>query len=225
MVALDVHPDARATESIVRAAQVTPGMEVLDIASGTGEPALTLAETAGHVTATDLGPQMLVSAEENARARGVGNVTFTHADVHELPFGDASFDRVTCRFGIMYFADVDRALGEIRRVLARAPAPPGIPINRSSPHGEDPFANSRAARPDPARPTLPLTSRQPAEVLMASHRRATSNAHCPGPGAGLCDRFSSAPPTVRFFGADGARTCSRRSSPHCAATKNTAGSR
>jgi SAM-dependent methyltransferase len=109
-----------ATDAIVRGAQVKPGMQVLDIASGSGEPAMTLAElvgAGGHVTATDLGPGMLVTAEENARKRKITNMTFRPADVHELPFGDASFDRVTCRFGAMFFANVPRALREIRRVL------------------------------------------------------------------------------------------------------------
>ena len=59
-----------ATGAIVEAARIKPGMRVLDLASGTGEPALTLARAvgpAGHVTATDLGPGMLKAAEENAK--------------------------------------------------------------------------------------------------------------------------------------------------------------
>src|SRR5688572_15342656 len=66
-----------ATEAIVRAAQIEPGMRVLDLAGGTGEPALSLAEAVGpdgHVTATDFVPEMLAVAEENARQRGLGNL-------------------------------------------------------------------------------------------------------------------------------------------------------
>ena len=51
-----------ATETIVQAARLKPGMKVLDLASGAGDPALTLAEMVGpdgHVTATDLVPEML----------------------------------------------------------------------------------------------------------------------------------------------------------------------
>ena len=109
-----------ATGAIVEAARVKPGMRVLDLASGTGEPALTLARAvgpAGHVTATDLGPGMLKAAEENAKQAGLTNLTFREADAHQLPFPDESFDRVTCRFGVYYFADVGQALREIRRVL------------------------------------------------------------------------------------------------------------
>jgi SAM-dependent methyltransferase len=111
---------AAAKDAIVEAIEVKRGMQVLDLASGTGEPALTLAELAGsegHVTATDLGPGMLATAEENARQAGLNNMTFLQADAHALPFPDQSFDRVTCRFGVMYFADSFQALREIYRVL------------------------------------------------------------------------------------------------------------
>ena len=109
-----------AKEAIIAAAQIAPGQFVLDIASGTGEPALTIAAmvgSAGHVTATDLGAGMLAVAEEDAHAHGLKNLTFQQADAHALPFADASFDRVTCRFGAMYFADSPTAFREIHRVL------------------------------------------------------------------------------------------------------------
>ena len=111
---------AEAKEALVQAVQAEPGMQVLDIASGTGEPALTLAEVVGpegHVTATDLGQSMIAVAKENAEKAGLTNMTFLQADAHELPFSDQSFDRVTCRFGVMFFADLPQALSEIYRVL------------------------------------------------------------------------------------------------------------
>ncbi|HEY9841010.1 MAG TPA: methyltransferase domain-containing protein [Candidatus Obscuribacterales bacterium] len=109
-----------ATELIVQAAQAGTGMQVLDLACGTGEPALTLAEavgTEGHVTATDLVPEMLAAAEEYAHQRGLTNLSFRVADIESLPFADQSFDAVTCRFGIMFCPNVGKALAEIRRVL------------------------------------------------------------------------------------------------------------
>jgi len=60
---------------------------------------------------------MLAVAEENAQEAGLTNLSFQEADVHALPFPDEMFDRVTCRFGVMYFADVNQALREVRRVL------------------------------------------------------------------------------------------------------------
>jgi len=95
-------------------------MRVLDLASGSGEPALTLArhvDATGHVVATDLSQGMLDLAEENARKVGLANISFRQADAHRLPFDNESFDCVTCRLGIMYFVDVHGALMEIRRVL------------------------------------------------------------------------------------------------------------
>jgi SAM-dependent methyltransferase len=109
-----------ATEVMVQAAQVKPGMQVLDVASGTGEPALTLAEAVGpegHVTATDLVPEMLTVAQENARKRGLTNLTCQQADAEALPFAPHTFELVTCSFGIMFCPDAGQALREIRRVL------------------------------------------------------------------------------------------------------------
>ncbi len=109
-----------ATDLMINALAVHPGMRVLDVASGPGEPALSIAAAIapdGQVTATDLTPEMLASAEENARARGVATIAFRQADAESLPFPDGSFDAVTCRFGAMLFPDIQKALGEMRRVL------------------------------------------------------------------------------------------------------------
>lgn len=111
-----------ATEAILEAAQLRPGMRVLDLASGVGDPALSIAEAvgpSGHVVATDLGPGMIGLAEELARARGLRNIEFRVAHVESLPFPDESFDVVTCRFGVMFFPDQLRAFQECRRVLKR----------------------------------------------------------------------------------------------------------
>lgn len=109
-----------ATDLLVARAHPRPGMQVLDLASGTGEPALTLAPLVapgGTVTATDLIPEMLAVAAEAAARRGLANICFQPADAGRLPVADASVDLVTCRFGIMFFPDVPRALNEVRRVL------------------------------------------------------------------------------------------------------------
>lgn len=109
-----------ATDLIVAAAHVTPGMHVLDVASGAGEPALTLAATVGprgRVTATDVAPAMLAIAYDLARQSSVSNMTCMVAGADCLPFAAARFDTVTCRFGIAHVPDYARALREIRRVL------------------------------------------------------------------------------------------------------------
>jgi ubiquinone/menaquinone biosynthesis C-methylase UbiE len=109
-----------ATELVVRGAGLAPGMKVLDLASGTGEPALSVARAVGpqgRVVATDLVPQMLEAARQNAAAQGLDNLEFRTADAESLPFSDGEFDRVTCRFGIMFFPDIPKAMAEVRRVL------------------------------------------------------------------------------------------------------------
>jgi len=109
-----------ATEAILEAARLRPGMNVLDLASGVGDPALSIAEAvgpSGHVVATDLGPGMIGLAEELARARGLRNIEFRVANAESLPFTDQSFDVVTCRFGVMFFPDQIKAFRECRRVL------------------------------------------------------------------------------------------------------------
>ncbi len=108
------------TRAIVEAAHVSPGMNILDVACGSGEPAISLAtllEGNGDVMGVDISPEPLKIAEERAAQRGLHNVKFQSADAHNLPFPDNRFDRVTSRLGIMFFADLPRALGEIRRVL------------------------------------------------------------------------------------------------------------
>jgi len=104
----------------VAVGRVVRGAHVLDLASGPGEPALTLAHLVGprgHVVATDIAPAMLAAAQEQAVAQGLTNISFEVADAQNLPFASASFDVVTCRFGIAHVPDYQRALEEIRRVL------------------------------------------------------------------------------------------------------------
>jgi len=109
-----------ATEAILEIAQLQPGMKVLDLASGVGDPALAIAKVVGpdgKVVATDLGTGMMSLAEEIARTKGLKNIEFKIAHAESLPFPSESFDAVTCRFGVMLFPDPVAALMECRRVL------------------------------------------------------------------------------------------------------------
>jgi SAM-dependent methyltransferase len=60
---------------------------------------------------------MIEIAAENARAVGLDKLEFRVADAEGLPFPDESFDAATSRIGAMSFVDIQRALGEIRRIL------------------------------------------------------------------------------------------------------------
>jgi SAM-dependent methyltransferase len=91
----------------------------LDIASGTGEPGLSIARlaTTGRVVLTDLVPEMLDIATRRARAQGIDNVETKVCSADDLPFDDATFDGVSVRFGYMFFPDVAKATAEFARVL------------------------------------------------------------------------------------------------------------
>jgi SAM-dependent methyltransferase len=91
----------------------------LDVASGTGEPGLTIARLAarGHVVLTDLAPEMLDIATRRAHAQEITNVETRVCSADDLPFGDAVFDSVSVRFGYMFLPDVARATTEFARVL------------------------------------------------------------------------------------------------------------
>jgi ubiquinone/menaquinone biosynthesis C-methylase UbiE len=106
------------TQGLVDYARPKPGLKVLDLASGTGEPAISLASRilpGGHITALDLSSDLLEIAAQRARDRGLTNLATREADAHQLPFADASFDLVTSRFGVMFLDQ--RALSEAHRVL------------------------------------------------------------------------------------------------------------
>jgi len=108
------------TEALVDYAGPQPGMKVLDLASGTGEPAITIASRVGpqgHITALDLSSELLEIAAQRARERGLSNVSFQQADAHQLAFPDHTFDLATSRFGVMFFQDCVSALREAHRVL------------------------------------------------------------------------------------------------------------
>jgi ubiquinone/menaquinone biosynthesis C-methylase UbiE len=104
--------------AMIRQAGLREDAHVLDVAAGTGEPGLTVATLVprGRVTVTDLSERMLTVASETADRRGLRNLETRACDAGALPFEDASFDAVLCRFGFMFFPDVGAAGGELARV-------------------------------------------------------------------------------------------------------------
>ncbi|MDP2698697.1 class I SAM-dependent methyltransferase [Thalassospira sp.] len=117
--------DALDLPALARAADGR-ALVVLDLASGVGEPAFGIARMLageedaalhGHVIASDIVPGMCAGLRARAQAGGIGNLSVVAADMEKLPFGAGAVDAVSCRFGVMFCADPDRALGEARRVL------------------------------------------------------------------------------------------------------------
>jgi len=98
---------------------ITEDHHHLDIASGTGEPGLTIARLMpkGRVVLTDLAPEMLDVAARRAHAQGITNIETKVCSADDLPFGDATFDSVSVRFGYMFFPDATAATAEFARVL------------------------------------------------------------------------------------------------------------
>lgn len=106
-------------DALINNLDVKGSEKVLDVASGTGEPGLTLSTLLpnGAVTGTDLSVQMVSIANENALKRSIQNYKSQPCDASHLPFNDNTFDDIVCRFGIMFFPDINKGLGEMARVL------------------------------------------------------------------------------------------------------------
>lgn len=105
---------------LLRAAQLEPGMRILDIATGTGlvaEAALDVIGSGGHVTAADLSPAMADKAR--ARLGNSQNASVAVEDGQALSYPGESFDAVVCSLGLMFFPEPQRGLAEFHRVLRR----------------------------------------------------------------------------------------------------------
>lgn len=101
-------------------AELRPGDSALDVCCGTGDLALELVDRVspeGYVVGCDFSEPMLDLAREKAIARGASAVRFEWADALELPYDSGRFDAVTVGFGLRNFADRDRGLAEMARVL------------------------------------------------------------------------------------------------------------
>ena len=103
------------SRAMVEAARPAPGERWLDVASGLGDPATDVAARVGptgRVVMSDVAYEMAAAASENL----AGKATVVTAAAEALPFQPA-FDGLTCRFGVMFFADPARALDELRHSL------------------------------------------------------------------------------------------------------------
>lgn len=110
-----------ASDQLIKNTGISTGNSVLDLATGTGELALTVARIVGpkgRVTAVDLSPEMLEIAKERATSQGANNVTFQVGDGENLSmFENNMFDAVLCRFGLMLMPNPIKALQGFLRVL------------------------------------------------------------------------------------------------------------
>jgi demethylmenaquinone methyltransferase / 2-methoxy-6-polyprenyl-1,4-benzoquinol methylase len=104
-------------------AQLRPGGRALDVATGTGDLALELAQRVspgGEVVATDFSERMLELARAKADSRALNpgtRVVVRPANALELPFADGEFDAATVGFGARNFSDLEQGLREMVRVV------------------------------------------------------------------------------------------------------------
>jgi ubiquinone/menaquinone biosynthesis C-methylase UbiE len=105
----------QAGEDVVERGRVEPGLDVLDVACGTGNATIPAARAGARVTGLDFSPDLLAIARERC-ADAMVEIDFVEGDAQELPFEDASFDRVLSTFGHMFAPDHERTAAEMLRV-------------------------------------------------------------------------------------------------------------
>jgi ubiquinone/menaquinone biosynthesis C-methylase UbiE len=111
----------------------------LDVATGTGFTAVSLAKVVKQVTAMDLTEEMLDQARRLAKSQGLINIRFKQGDAMEMEYPDESFDLVTTRRAAHHFQDVPRFLMEAKRVL-KPDGKLGV-VDMSPPEGAESFMN------------------------------------------------------------------------------------
>ena len=108
-----------ATETLIKAADLHIGDRVLEVAAGTGDLAVTIAQSVGstgHVVAVDVSANMLAHAEKAAREAGLNNIETRVMNAEALEFDANSFNAVICRMALMLFGNPLAALTEMHRV-------------------------------------------------------------------------------------------------------------
>jgi SAM-dependent methyltransferase len=108
------------TDAMCRMARVSTGARVLDVAAGSGDQTLAIAQQVGaqgYVLATDLSPAIVALARDNAARAGFAQVETRVADGEDLGVPEASFDAAVCRLGLMFFPDPLQGLREMHRAL------------------------------------------------------------------------------------------------------------
>jgi enediyne biosynthesis protein CalE5 len=111
---------APVTQALIEEAEIVRGFHVLDVGTGPGEPALTIAELVGNegrVCGIDPAPEMIAAARRAAAYEKFDSVQFEVTSADNLPFPSGTFDAVASRFAAMFFPSPLDAIREILRVL------------------------------------------------------------------------------------------------------------
>jgi len=111
---------ASVAQALIEDAAIGTGDSVLDVATGPGEPALTIAGLVGPegmVVGTDVAREMVDAARREAARQTLQNVRFEVASTNSLPFPANTFDAAVSRFGVMFFTSPLECLRDMLRVL------------------------------------------------------------------------------------------------------------
>jgi SAM-dependent methyltransferase len=107
--------DEALSRDLLARAELTPGQDVLDVATGTGNIAIRAAAAGAQVVGLDLTPELFETARVRAAAHHV-TVDWVEGDAEELPFDDESFDAVLSIFGIQFAPRHEVTARELARV-------------------------------------------------------------------------------------------------------------
>lgn len=143
-----------------------PSMLVLETACGAAHQGEAIAKRVGRVVGADLTPEMLDVARRRLRDRVVERVLLTAADVAAVPFPDAGFDLVFCRFAVHHFATPQRQLDEMARVCRRGGRVAVVDLISADPSLADAY-NDCERRRDPSH-TRALTAAELEGAVEAS---------------------------------------------------------
>jgi ubiquinone/menaquinone biosynthesis C-methylase UbiE len=102
-------------ERLCEAVDLRAGDRVLDVATGSGNTAISAARRFCEVTAIDYVPELIEQAKSRAQAERL-DVSFEVGDAEHLSYADASFDVVLSTLGVMFAPDQEKAAGEMLRV-------------------------------------------------------------------------------------------------------------
>ncbi|MEP6261599.1 MAG: bifunctional demethylmenaquinone methyltransferase/2-methoxy-6-polyprenyl-1,4-benzoquinol methylase UbiE [Gillisia sp.] len=111
--------DVKWRKKVIALVEATQPEAVLDIATGTGDLAISLAETnAKKIIGLDISEGMLSVGRKKIAAKNLSErIQMVQADSEALPFEDNSFDAITVAFGVRNFEHLEKGLAEIYRVL------------------------------------------------------------------------------------------------------------
>ena len=109
------------TDRMMELAGIKPGDNVLDIATGIGDPAIDAArivQPTGRVLAVDLSQSRLSTARRRAKEQGLENlIEFIESDIEIMEFPSSKFNAILSKWGLMFFADLERLLGRLLDAL------------------------------------------------------------------------------------------------------------